>query len=225
MRHPGVIAWVAATLIRLLGRTLRVRVDDRCGLTRGEIAEPLIWLFWHNRVLIMPYLQKKVARERQGKVLTSPSKDGEIIAQIMERFGHGAIRGSSNKRPAAALREMVREIQEGRDMVITPDGPRGPRYVFQKGAIKLAQLSGAPLMPVHLRYGAAWRLKTWDGFVIPRPFTTARLTVGPLVRVPRKADAAALEAFREGIEREMVRGAETNADEAGAHEVRKAPRG
>lgn len=204
---------------------MRVRLDDRCGLSRDEIEGPLIWLFWHNRVLLMPYLQKRIAPRRQGKVLTSPSNDGEIIAKIMERFGHGAVRGSSNKRPAAALREMVRELKGGNDIVITPDGPRGPRYDFQGGAIKLAQLSQAPLMAVHLQYGSAWKLKTWDGFLIPRPFTKVRITVGPLVDVPRTADDSALESIRAGVEREMVIGAEESGRlGAGEREGRSAGR-
>lgn len=194
-------------MIRLLGRTIRVQVEDRCGVTQDTPKGPLIWLFWHNRVFLMPYLQQKVCPQRRGRVLTSSSRDGEIIARIMRRFGHGAVRGSSNKRPAAALREMVRMLGHGDDIAITPDGPRGPRYQLQQGAVKLAQLSGCPLMCVHVTYTRAWRLKTWDQFVIPKPFTSARLTFDALVHVPRTLSDTEAESIRASLEASMRRAA------------------
>ena len=126
----------------------------------------------------------------------------------MKRFGHDAVRGSSNKRPAAALREMVRELEGGGDVVITPDGPRGPRHVMQPGPIKLAQLSQCPMMPVHLQYDRAWVMKTWDGFLIPKPFTRATLVFAPLVEVPRDLDRSASEKTRREVEAAMVAGAD-----------------
>lgn len=197
------IAWVGASLLRSIGASVRLEVDDRCGLSKGEVDRPVIWLFWHNRVLLMPYVYKKLGRTRLGTVLTSPSGDGEIIARIVKRFGFDAVRGSSNKRPAAALRELARCLKAGSDVAITPDGPRGPRYCVQPGAIKLAQLSGCPLMAVHVQYRASWAMKTWDGFLIPRPFTQVKLTLEPLVEVPRDADKRTLEEIRSSLESRM----------------------
>ncbi len=105
--------------------TLRFRIDDRAGIVGNPPEGSLIWIFWHNRVFTVPYIYRKFLPDRRGAVLTSPSRDGEIIAQVMRRFGAGAVRGSSNKRPAAALRELVGWVKGGNDIVITPDGPRG----------------------------------------------------------------------------------------------------
>lgn len=178
-------------------------LDDRCGLTRKEFDEPVIWLLWHNRVFLIPYMQNRKAPHRHGKALTSPSGDGEIIARVMERFGHGAIRGSSNKRPAAAMREMTRALRDGYDLAITPDGPRGPRYQMQLGAVKLAQISGAAIMPIHVRYSRAWVCRTWDKFLIPKPFAAVNFVFDELVYVPRDASEESLERIRRELEKKM----------------------
>ena len=146
--HHGVIAWIARVLIRVLRMTLRYELVDQCEITRQGVDGPVIWLFWHNRIILMIHAAKLFCGDRPAAVLTSPSEDGEILAGVMNRFEADAVRGSSNKRSAAALREMVRVVKGGTDMFITPDGPRGPRYQLQAGAVKLAQLSQCPLMPL-----------------------------------------------------------------------------
>jgi lysophospholipid acyltransferase (LPLAT)-like uncharacterized protein len=208
LRHPRLIAGLAYLMIRVLGATIRCRFEDQSGLSGDQADQPVIWVFWHNRVLMLPFVQTKFRPDRIGNVLTSQSNDGEIIAGIAQRFGHGAVRGSSNKRPAAALREMVRTLANGTDMVITPDGPRGPRYELQPGTIKLAQLSQCPIMIAHLRFDRAWKLKTWDGFLVPKPFTRVTFVLSPLRHVPRELDQDAFEKTRADLEMEMVRGAE-----------------
>ena len=208
LRKPGPVSWLAAVIIRLLGLTVRCRIEDRCGLLRGEIDQPVIWIFWHNRVLLMPYFARTACPDREIVVLVSPSNDGEIIARLLRGFGYGAVRGSSNKRPAAALRELARILGAGMDVAIAPDGPRGPRYRFQTGAIKLAQLSQCSLMAVHVEYDRAWRLKTWDGFLIPKPFSRATLVLAALVPVARELSRSELEGVRLEVETAMIRGAE-----------------
>ncbi len=209
LRKAGPIAWIAVLVIRLLGRTVRFDIEDRCGITRGEVTEPVVWLFWHNRVLLMPYIQRRFASERHGAVLTSPSNDGEIIAQIMRRFGADAIRGSSNKRPAAAMREMIRCIRQGNDLAITPDGPRGPVYQLQAGATRLAQQTGTPLLCVHIRYQRQWCLKTWDRFIIPKPFTKAKVIFDELMRFEDEASNSERERFHQEVESRLRSGADT----------------
>lgn len=206
--HHGVIAFFVSVLIRVLGLTVRYKSNDQSGITRQMVNGPVIWLFWHNRIILMVHAAKKFCGDRSAVVLTSPSEDGEILAGVMNRFGAGAVRGSSNKRSTAALREMLRVVKGGTDMFITPDGPRGPRYQLQAGAVKLAQLSQCPLLPVHLAYESAWTLKTWDGFVIPKPFTKVRVTFGELVSVERAADETTLEGIREALQTSMTTEAE-----------------
>lgn len=174
-----------ALLIRLVCITLRFRLDDRSGITREPPAGSMIWVFWHNRVFSVPFIYRKFLRSRNGAVLTSPSRDGEIIAQVMRRFGCGAVRGSSNKRPAAALRELVTWIKGGNDIAITPDGPRGPVYELQPGVIKVSQLTRTPVFPIHVRYSKCIRLKSWDRFMIPWPFSRVDVTFGELHHVAR----------------------------------------
>jgi lysophospholipid acyltransferase (LPLAT)-like uncharacterized protein len=97
----------------------------------------------------------------------------------------GAVRGSSSKRGSRAFRELVELVEDGRDIAITPDGPRGPRYVLGPGAISLAQLTAAPIIPVHAKFSLCLRMKTWDEFVIPLPFSTVSVTIDNLVRASR----------------------------------------
>ena len=161
---------LAAFLIKALFFTVRFRVEDRCGVARPG-CPPVIWACWHNRLLAVPIAYCRLKLNRAAKVLTSPSKDGSILANTMAKFGVGSIRGSSSKRGGAAMVELIKAVREGSDIGITPDGPRGPVYKLAPGIIKIAQLSGAPIMPVFIRYSSYWELKSWDRFRIPKPFS------------------------------------------------------
>jgi lysophospholipid acyltransferase (LPLAT)-like uncharacterized protein len=111
-------------------------------------------------------------------VLASASRDGELLAEFVRRFGFGVIRGSSSRGGASALRRLARRVRAGVDVVVAPDGPRGPRARAQAGVIALAELTGAPLVPVAFVAEPAWRLGSWDGFEIPRPFGRGALAFG-----------------------------------------------
>jgi lysophospholipid acyltransferase (LPLAT)-like uncharacterized protein len=112
---------------------------------------------------------------RPTTVLISDHKDGEIITQIVSGFGCRAVRGSSSKGAARALLQLSRTLNEGNDIAITPDGPRGPRHSFAPGAVVLSQRTGSPIVLLASYAKRVWRLNTWDGFEIPKPF--ARVTV------------------------------------------------
>lgn len=191
---------VIAGFIRALGSSLKVTVDDPDNLLEKGLGRPVIWLFWHNRLLVMPVIFKRFFPDRHGAVLTSPSDDGEIIATVMRKFGVDAVRGSSNKRGAAALREMAALLKGGGDLVITPDGPRGPRYRLGPGALHVAGVTGAALLPFRVDYDKYWELKTWDGFRIPKPFSAAVVRVGPLMQIERIRENDAFEAKRQEVE-------------------------
>jgi lysophospholipid acyltransferase (LPLAT)-like uncharacterized protein len=187
-------------LLRILAWTLRWRVDDRSGLMRPGVHGPLIGVFWHNRLLIVPMLHRRFFPWRREHCLTSPSKDGAIIAGVMAHFGVGAVRGSSSRRGATALREMAEVLAGGGDMAITPDGPRGPKYALHPGAIKLAQLTGVPVMPVHITYSRYWELKSWDAFRIPKPFARVDVIFSEPIPIPADLDPEAFEAARANLE-------------------------
>jgi hypothetical protein len=140
---------------------------------------------------------------RAGAALASQSKDGEIIAAFIDRFGLRPIRGSSSRGGGRALVEMKRAFDSGFDVAITPDGPRGPRYRLNPGVIKLAQLTGGTVLPMHIEYSRCWRLKSWDGFMIPRPFARVEITFDTLHRVNATANEAEFEAERLRLEQAL----------------------
>jgi len=201
--------WLAATLlvwsIRLLGRTWRVRFVDETGMALQDTKStgPVIWMLWHNRLLVAPRTKQQQS-ERPGVALVSRSKDGEILSHCLRSFGIVAVRGSSSRGGSTALAELKRKLEEGYDLYITPDGPRGPRYHLHAGGIWLAQETGAALGPVAVEVSSCWRLGRWDGFLIPKPFAKVCMTLKPLVRLPRLADEAAVERERARFEELML---------------------
>lgn len=184
-------------LIRLLGMTLRREVVGEATALNAH-PEPLIHVLWHNRILASPYLWRKIYPLREVVVLTSASKDGAVLAAAVKVFKVGAVHGSSSRRGAAAIVALRRATREGKDLVFTPDGPRGPRYQLQPGVVKIAQTTGLKIVPLHIDYLSCWTLKTWDRFRIPKPFSKVRVTLGETVTVPRKLD-------EEGFEKERLR--------------------
>ena len=141
---------------------------------------------WHNRVFSPCHVYRYVIKGKLPmSMLTSASKDGAMLATVARDYGMRAVRGSSNRRGAAGFRDMVREMQEGCCMCITPDGPRGPIYKCRPGAVKLASLSGYPIIPACIEYSSYWRIgKAWDGFIIPKPFSRVTVTWGRKIYVP-----------------------------------------
>jgi lysophospholipid acyltransferase (LPLAT)-like uncharacterized protein len=170
------LAWI----MRLHGLTLRYVLEDRPGYFAGQIERPVIFLLWHNRIASMPafYERWRVRHRPRAIVLTSASPEGSLLAQFLDHFGLGAVRGSSSRRASVALREMARRVAKGHDIIVTPDGPRGPRYHLQPGALYLAQRTSRPIVPVHLEYSRYLRFKSWDGFAIALPFARVKLVIG-----------------------------------------------
>ena len=186
---------------------MRLRIVDQCGISRGELQKPVIWTFWHNRILMVPVAHARVCRERRATVITSASKDGDILAGVMARFGVDSVRGSSSKRGGIALRELVAAMKTGQDIGITPDGPRGPLYHLNPGVIKLAQMTKYQVMPVFVEYSRCWKTRSWDGFRIPKPFSTVTLTFGNLYEVEATRTDEEFEAERVRLE-ELLRNGE-----------------
>lgn len=195
------ISWIGAWLIRALALTVRIRVEDDVGLFKKTSGMPVICAFWHNRMLLLPIIFERYYRGRKGvTVLTSASKDGTLLAEFMNRFGIGAVRGSSSRRGAEALRELSSVLASGRDVAITPDGPRGPCYQLGPGIVFLAQSMALPVVPVHVEYATCIRLKSWDGFMIPLPFSSATITLCAAHEVRPTATDEEFEAERARLE-------------------------
>ena len=181
------IGKVIALIMRVIGATLRFEVHDHAGAFNH--ARPgWIWAFWHNRMFVIPYIHDQWFAHIPGAILSSPSGDGQIIADVCATFGFEAARGSSSKpmKGLSALIMMADKVKEGRDVGITPDGPRGPKYQLQPGIIKLGQLTGGTIVPVRVLYSHALRFKTWDEFMLPLPFSKVTMIFEPTMLVPRK---------------------------------------
>jgi hypothetical protein len=153
-------------------------------LAEIESAEKLpIICFWHDRIFLGTYFW----RDKGIVVLTSKSFDGEYIARFIQRFGYGAIRGSSSRGGASALIEMIRSMRSGHPMAFSIDGPRGPRYEAKPGAVLLAKKTGNPLLPFIVEPRRYWPLKSWDKMQIPMPFTRALAIIGKPIYVNANA--------------------------------------
>ena len=195
--------WLIRVLVSVLGGTLRWRMDDNAGVLARTPNKPVIFAFWHNRIFLLPYMFQKYwqPRQRRTAVLVSASKDGEKLARVLVRFNLVCVRGSTSRRGREALRELARAVQDGYDVGITPDGPRGPRYRVQMGAISLAQLTGASIVPASYALSRKIALNSWDAFMIPLPFARCAVRLGAPISVPREADDALRENKRLELER------------------------
>ena len=190
-------------MLRLLFATIRLRTEDRLGFSTGRYDKPVVICFWHNRILAITisFLRCYPHRRRRGvTVLTSASKDGEILAGVARGLGMNSVRGSSSRRGTQALLGLVHRVEAQEDVAITPDGPRGPRYTLGPGAILLAQKTGAVIAPMHAKFSHCLRLKTWDGFAIPLPFSRIDVTVDPMIEVPPELTNEEFESIRKKVE-------------------------
>jgi len=170
-------------LYRVWARTLRLQVEDPHEVREFVQKQPVIFAIWHNRLLMLPRVFDPSFPTRQSYGLISASRDGDLIARFIEWSGYGTIRGSSSRKGVIALRQLVETLAAGSNVLVTPDGPRGPVYQVSQGIIFLAQKSGAPIVPIHMEYSSAWRLKSWDRFAVPRPFAKLRAIFGAPLRV------------------------------------------
>ena len=193
--------WLTALgywLLQIWARTLRFEIEDRAGVVGTPPNERYIGALWHNRLLLFPFVLKRYLPERRGAALISASRDGALLADLVERFKFEVVRGSSSRKGASAIRQLAEVIANGKDVVITPDGPRGPAYELGQGIIFLAQQSGAEVVPINMEYSSCWRVKSWDRFILPKPFAKVRAIFGSPHRV-------ASTSTEEEFERERLR--------------------
>jgi lysophospholipid acyltransferase (LPLAT)-like uncharacterized protein len=197
-------AWLVFALVRAVSATLRYQWTDHSDYFNDSPVGPAIYCVWHNRLALcmVPYhgYIKKRSRTPGLAALVSASRDGGFLAAILECFGVRPVRGSSSRRGPQALLELTGWAERGYDLAITPDGPRGPRYVVQEGIMGLAQLTGLPIIPTSYCLGWKIQVKSWDRFQIPLPFSRCEMVFGKSVRVSRDASDAEREALRQQLE-------------------------
>jgi lysophospholipid acyltransferase (LPLAT)-like uncharacterized protein len=199
LRRLEVALIVAAgyPLVALLGRTLRWRTEGTEHLERvAASGRQPIMAFWHGRILPATYY----FRRRGIVVISSENFDGEWTARIIERFGYRTARGSTSRGARQALLQLRREMAQGRPAGFTVDGPRGPAYRAQPGAIWLAKTTGNPVVPFHIEASRYWTVRSWDHTQIPKPLSLTALAIGQPIEVSAGADDLAIETGRLELE-------------------------
>ena len=178
--------------------TLRysVFIEDSGG---SEFSPKTVYAFWHQCLLTASYRY----RNRDIAVLISRSFDGELIARVVEKFGYRPVRGSSSRGAVAGLLEMGRELEAGHAVAFTADGPRGPRFVAKPGPLLLARTQNAPVRALHFAAQSAWRLNSWDGSIIPKPFSRVVLRMSAPLELPSTASDAQAEEFHARLQHQL----------------------
>jgi lysophospholipid acyltransferase (LPLAT)-like uncharacterized protein len=205
--HQRLGAFLIHVAVRAYAMTLRLRWDGRSQLTPDKLKGQAIYCLWHNRLLLcMEAYEQQSKRQDIGKglaALISASKDGAFLAAVLECFRVQPVRGSSSRRGPQALLELTSWAERGYALAITPDGPRGPRYIVQEGVMSLAQLTGLPIIPFSFYAHRKIRLKSWDGFQIPLPFSRCDLRLGEPILIPRDATDVQREESRKSLEESL----------------------
>jgi len=175
--HERLLLWLLVAFIRIWGRTLRFRWCADVQALMDNPFEPSVAITWHNRLFVAPEFFRRYFRKRKVASLISASGDGGWLAGFFETLGILPIRGSRYGRGAQAFRELIAASREGYDISVTPDGSRGPIYDMKPGAVAVAMKTGAPILLLSLNFSRAWRLKSWDRFFLPVPFSRIEVKV------------------------------------------------
>jgi lysophospholipid acyltransferase (LPLAT)-like uncharacterized protein len=206
--HQRLVAWLIWAVVNTISATVRYRIHDSGGFLKRDEVQQSIFCIWHNRLALCVKLYYNIGQKRADAPglagLVSASRDGALLSAIFQRFGVQPVRGSSSRRGAQALVEMSTWAERGYDLAVTPDGPRGPRYVLADGAITLAQITGLPL--VLASYHLTWKIsvkKSWDQFQIPLPFARCDVQLGKIFQIPRELTDEQREIIRQKVEAEL----------------------
>ncbi|MDZ7265757.1 MAG: lysophospholipid acyltransferase family protein [candidate division KSB1 bacterium] len=190
--------WLALLLI---GHWTRIRLVGRQHFERLRASgTPFLICTWHGKILIPIF----VHRRENLCGMVSEHSDGEMIAQTLHRLGYRTVRGSSTRGGSRAMIAMIRALRSGAAGAIMPDGPKGPRHHFKAGAIAIAQKAGACLLPLTFASSSCWRLKSWDQFIIPKPFSRTIVLYGEPRAIAASAGDQQLEALRQQMEQDML---------------------
>ncbi len=210
----GFLTRATGVAVRGLHCTVRFEAEGWQQVRETWRSRGVIFVLWHNGLMI-PLGHESC---RGVRALISSGPDGEFAARVVRRFGVDAVRGSTSKDGGKALLEAVRSVRWNGTpprWAVTPDGPRGPRYVLQAGAAWLASRTGLPVVPLGIAAERAWYLKTWDRYCIPKPFSRVHLVFGAPMEIPRELSRGALEDSRTWVQDALQRNSREAADRAG----------
>ncbi len=201
-KFPTWIYFFPALLMRVVFKIFfRVEIIDPnqiCENPRGVIG-----LVWHNRLLFLPTAFPARLRKHTF-AMVSASRDGQYLSDFLKHFSIRTLRGSSSRKGANALLGAINAIDNKCNVIITPDGPRGPKYRIKKGAVMMASKTGAPLVPVTINSSKCWQLKSWDNFQIPKPGAKLTLIIGDPINVPQNINDSTLEDLRIKVEQALL---------------------
>lgn len=184
-------------------RSLRIRIigQEPFDVLR-QSGQNFVAAFWHGSMMTGWFLLRPSGAQRIS-ALVSRSNDGEFLSTVLERWGYTMIRGSSHAGGKEAMQLMTDEVLRGSSIVITPDGPRGPRHEMKMGAVRLAQKTGVPLVPVGIAAKKKRSLRSWDAFEIPAPFSSVCAVFGEPITVPADLQGASLDAYKDSLQQRM----------------------
>ncbi len=198
----GLTRYVGPTALRIVYARLTFRITgDEWLDSTWRNGQPVVFASWHGRLLPLFLLY----RENNVVILVSSHRDGEYLARLGKGLGYDSIRGSSTRGGSTALREMIKAVQAGRSVAITPDGPTGPREKVKPGALQVARMTGAPLIPITAGTKQAWWFEGWDRFLIPKPFAHVRVAIGEPMLIEREVTDSELEKRALELERTLTR--------------------
>lgn len=184
--------------------------SNRLTVTRRDIFDDYvdqgnnIFVFWHSRLFYLVYYYVMRAPRRKACMLVSMSRDGDYGAALVRRLKQDAVRGSSSRGGQDAVRKLVSRIASGSNVAITPDGPRGPALVVGEGVVKLAQMTGARIIPVSYQASRRLLLKSWDRFIVVKPFGRVHVAFGEPIHVPRRISSQQRRSCVEQVERALL---------------------
>lgn len=204
----SLIVAAAGMIIRALAMTWRIEVRHEEHIRSLRAAgKPFMFALWHGQLL--PLLWHH--RDQRIALVISEHRDGERIARVASGLGYELVRGSSTRGGGRALIQLSRVLQSGNEAAITPDGPKGPARTVAQGVLVAAQRSGAVILPIAATATRAWRAKSWDSFLIPKPFAKVIVSYSEPISVPDETSGAAL--MRADQVRDGINGAEKSAAE------------
>jgi lysophospholipid acyltransferase (LPLAT)-like uncharacterized protein len=169
------VAAAASVVLRAWLGTLRLQAPPEAARHLGVEGAPRMVLLWHNQLLLAPFCNWRLRGGAPSAGLVSASKDGALLSALFNELGIRVIRGSSSRLGREALHGLVQRLRAGIDVAVTPDGPRGPAYSFEEGALVAARRAGVPVVLLGFELERAWRVDSWDGFFLPRPFSVVRV--------------------------------------------------
>jgi lysophospholipid acyltransferase (LPLAT)-like uncharacterized protein len=204
-RSQRLIARGVNVVLRMLALATRLQLHDPHGTILLVRERPVIFAAWHNRLALSPIVYEWLVRGRPGRrmaAMVSASRDGALLAAVLETFRVQPVRGSTSRRGPQALLELTSWARRGYDLAVTPDGPRGPRYVVQPGAVAAARVSGLPVIPISCNSRSKIQLRSWDRFQIPLPLTPLEVRLGPALQLDDSDQT--MEQWRLELERRLT---------------------